>query len=353
MNDEQTRFLWRSMLGTVALVIVYLIAMSLGNTLAIALSELGKWWAYITALAVGFGIQVGLYMHIRDFVKATGGEVNGYRMAMSGGVSATSMVVCCLHHVTDVLPILGLSAASLFLANYQSVFMSLGVLSSVVGMTVMIEQVHKLGAGDTLSVRLGKKLAWYDLAKIRKVSLWASALIFVVLLAGAIGAPSARASNDGLTVEGSEAGVTFTIMSVDYGDTLGFQMSIDTHQGALDFDLTEVSSLEVEGVIYEPLSWRGSAAGGHHRSGELIFPKPNEAGQYTLTIRGVNGVPQRIFNFGAASSESAEIYIMGTVSVIALVAIFLGIKSKKSSEDYYQSMFEAEQKKFRIGDAAG
>jgi hypothetical protein len=353
MNDEQSKFMKRSAFGTVVLIFVYIFAMSLGNTLFVALSELGRWWAYVAALSVGFGIQVGLYMHIRDFVRAAGGKVNGSRMAMSGGVSATSMVVCCLHHVTDVLPILGLSAASLFLANYQSVFMSLGVLSSIVGTTVMLEQLHMLGAVDALSVRLGKTLAWYDLNRVKKVFLWASALIFVVLLAGALGAPSVSASNDGLTVEGSEAGVTFTIMSVDYGDTLGFQMSIDTHQGALDFDLTEISTLEVGGVVYEPLSWGGSSPGGHHRSGELIFPKPNESGQYTLTIRDVHGVPQRIFNFGTASSGSAETYIMSTVLIIAAVALFLGFRSKRSSEEYYQSMFEAEQRRFRMGDTGG
>jgi hypothetical protein len=353
MNDEQSKFLKRSVTGTVALIFLYVIAMSLGNTFAISLSELGRWWTYVAALAVGFGIQVGLYMHIRDFVKTAGGELHGSRMAMGGGVSASSMVVCCLHHVTDVLPILGLSAASLFLANYQSVFMSLGILSSVVGTAVILEQLHMLGAEDTLSPRLGRILAWYDLNRIKKVFLGASALIFAVLLVGALGAPSASASNDGLTVEGSEAGVTFTITSVGYGDTLGFQMSIDTHQGALDFDLTKVSTLEVEGTIYEPLSWKGTSTGGHHRSGELIFPMPQVPGQYTLTIREVYGVPRRIFSFGATSSGSAEIYIMGTVSVIAAVALFLGFRSKKSSEEFYQSLFEAEQRRYKMGDSSG
>ena len=95
--------------------------------------------------------------------------------------------------------------------------------------------------------------------------------------------------------------------------------------------------------------WMFASTGGHHRSVELIFPKPRESGQYTLTIRDVYGVPRRIFSFGAASTGSVEIYIMGTVSVIAAVALFLGSRSKRSSEEFYQSLFEAEQRKFRMG----
>jgi hypothetical protein len=347
MNEAQASFLKRSALGAAALLSLYILAMSLGNTFTIALSELGRWWTYIAALAVGFGVQVGLYMHIRDFARAGGGELHGSRMAVGGGVSATSMVVCCLHHVTDVLPILGLSAASLFLANYQSVFMSLGVLSSVVGTAVMLEQLHMLGAGDTLSPRLGRALAWYDLKRVQRVSIAASALIFAVLIAGALGAPAVSASGDGSTVEGSEAGVTFTITSVEYGDSVGFQMSIDTHQGALDFDFTEISTLVVGGTIYEPLSWEGSPPGGHHRSGEILFPKPREAGSSWLVIRDVFGVAERVFDFGAATTASTGIYILGGVTGITVVALFLAYRSRRSPEEYYQGLFEAEQKRYK------
>ena len=48
-------------------------------------------------------------------------------MGTSGGTSVTAMVACCLHHVTDVLPILGLSAAATFLTRYQRPFMLIGL----------------------------------------------------------------------------------------------------------------------------------------------------------------------------------------------------------------------------------
>jgi hypothetical protein len=286
MNEAQKRYLKRSALGAVILFAVYITVMTLANSFAVALGELERWWVYVTALSTGFGLQVGLYMHTRDLAKAGAVGFQGSRMAVGGGVSATSMVVCCLHHVTDVLPLVGFSAATLFLADYQSVFMSLGVLSSIVGIIMMLEQLQSARAVGILSSRLGRLLAWYDVAKIRKVSFAASSLIFVVLLAGALGSQGVNAAPDSSTVVGSEAGVTFTIKPVDYDDAIGFQIKIDTHQGALSFDLTEVSTLVVGNTAYEPLSWEGSSPGGHHRSGELVFPKPvpdaDSAGQDRL-----------------------------------------------------------------------
>jgi hypothetical protein len=48
------------------------------------------------------------------------------------------MVACCLHHVTDVLPVLGLSAAATFLTRYQRPFMLMGLGMNLVGVLVML-----------------------------------------------------------------------------------------------------------------------------------------------------------------------------------------------------------------------
>jgi hypothetical protein len=347
MNEAQKRYLKRSALGAVILFAVYITVMTLANSFAVALGELERWWVYVTALSTGFGLQVGLYMHTRDLAKAGAVGFQGSRMAVGGGVSATSMVVCCLHHVTDVLPLVGFSAATLFLADYQSVFMSLGVLSSIVGIIMMLEQLQSARAAGTLSSRLGRLLAWYDVAKIRKVSFAASSLIFVVLLAGALGSQGVNAAPDSSTVVGSEAGVTFTIKPVDYDDAIGFQIKIDTHQGALSFDLTEVSTLVVGNTAYEPLSWEGSSPGGHHRSGELVFPKPGEPGPFRLIIRDVYGVAERVFDFSATPATSTGIYVLIGVSGITVVALLLAYKSRRSPEEYYQGVFKAEQSRYR------
>jgi hypothetical protein len=64
-------------------------------------------------------------------------------VAVAGGVSTTSMVACCAHHVTDVLPILGISAAVVFLNQFQNLFIILGVLSNLIGINLMLRIIQK------------------------------------------------------------------------------------------------------------------------------------------------------------------------------------------------------------------
>ena len=64
-------------------------------------------------------------------------------MGTSGGTSVTAMVACCLHHVTDVLPVLGLSAAATFLARYQRPFMLVGLGLNLIGIIVMLIVLYR------------------------------------------------------------------------------------------------------------------------------------------------------------------------------------------------------------------
>jgi len=56
----------------------------------------------------------------------------------SGTTSTIAMVACCAHHVTDVLPILGLTAATAFLAEYRLAFMVIGLGMTLFGIGFML-----------------------------------------------------------------------------------------------------------------------------------------------------------------------------------------------------------------------
>lgn len=56
----------------------------------------------------------------------------------SGATSTLAMVACCAHHVTDVLPILGLTAATTFLAQYRTAFMLVGLATTIAGIGLML-----------------------------------------------------------------------------------------------------------------------------------------------------------------------------------------------------------------------
>lgn len=95
---------------------------------------------YIIPIWISFGAQAALYsiLRFRLFVPVTSTAPTGAVMGTSGGTSVAAMVACCLHHVSDVLPVIGLSAAATFLTRYQRPFMLVGLTMNLVGVVVMM-----------------------------------------------------------------------------------------------------------------------------------------------------------------------------------------------------------------------
>ena len=95
---------------------------------------------YVIPIWISFGIQAALYsiLRFRLFIPTISTGNTGAVMGTSGGTSVTAMVACCLHHVTEVLPVLGLSAAATFLTRYQRPFMLIGLGMNLVGVLVML-----------------------------------------------------------------------------------------------------------------------------------------------------------------------------------------------------------------------
>jgi len=52
------------------------------------------------------------------------------------------MVACCAHHLADVLPLLGLSAAASFLATYKIPFMLLGLTMNLIGIVLILRRIR-------------------------------------------------------------------------------------------------------------------------------------------------------------------------------------------------------------------
>lgn len=128
--------------GAGLLLAFYALVLGLANSFEHALTEFGRLWPWMGALTVGFAAQVGLFAYARGAARSRG-EASARGMAASGGTSAASMVACCAHHLTDVLPLVGLTGAAFFLAAYQSLFLLLGVLANVVGVVFMLGQIRR------------------------------------------------------------------------------------------------------------------------------------------------------------------------------------------------------------------
>jgi hypothetical protein len=124
------------LLGMAGLLLLYLGLVSLaeGWTHAVELLIEDAW--LVGLIMAGFGVQVGLYTYLRTVIHAAARGAGA--LAGAGGTTSTAaMVACCAHHVTDVLPLLGLSAAAAFLAEYRIPFMLAGLVTNLIGIGVI------------------------------------------------------------------------------------------------------------------------------------------------------------------------------------------------------------------------
>ena len=67
----------------------------------------------------------------------TAGSAAGVTVAGTG-TSTVAMVACCAHHLTDALPVLGLSGAAIFLNDFRIPLMAVGLGVNAVGVLVML-----------------------------------------------------------------------------------------------------------------------------------------------------------------------------------------------------------------------
>lgn len=91
-------------------------------------------------ILLGFGVQMALYVILKKrlFVPIASVGPSGALTGAGGTTSTLAMVACCAHHVADVLPVLGLTAAATFLAQYRTAFMLVGLGTTLVGIAVML-----------------------------------------------------------------------------------------------------------------------------------------------------------------------------------------------------------------------
>ncbi|MFA4957529.1 MAG: hypothetical protein WC556_11225 [Candidatus Methanoperedens sp.] len=98
-------------------------------------------FVYLIPLAVG--IQMGLFRYHRNI---TTGNIGGTeKMGMAGSAtSSLTMVACCLHHVSDLLPAVGfILATSSFLIRYKDTIIIIGLMANVIGSAYIARAILK------------------------------------------------------------------------------------------------------------------------------------------------------------------------------------------------------------------
>ncbi len=128
------------------LLLFYFIVMGVSSgSWSVTISQFRDLWYWMMILSIGFGTQIGLFVYLRNSVKNWQGlHHSGKVAATSTSTSAVSMIACCAHHLSDVLPVIGLSGATVFLINYQIPLIILGVVMNIFGIIYMFKQIKKV-----------------------------------------------------------------------------------------------------------------------------------------------------------------------------------------------------------------
>jgi hypothetical protein len=126
-------------LASAALLALYLGLISLAQGLDHAIYQLRADFPFVGAVALGFGIQVGLFMELRATQARS--RRSGAMTAASAGAGGAAMLACCAHHLVDVLPLVGLSAATVFLNDYRAPLVALSLGMNALGIALLCRQL--------------------------------------------------------------------------------------------------------------------------------------------------------------------------------------------------------------------
>lgn len=294
------------LIGAAAMVAVFLGITSLAESFDYAVIQFTQLWYWITLLAVGFGVQISLHVHIRDQLRQRQAQATA-GVAASGGVSTLAMLACCVHRVTDVLPFLGASAAAVFLVQYQTPFLVIGVFSNLLGILFLfrIMQKHRLGPASGFVralLSLDLKSALVLVAVVGVVSVGSSVVLSVNDVSAQPSASRAISKTFDLPArENSANGLTISVKPIQLtlGAPVRFSVTLNTHAGSLAVDFAKAATLvDDRGNIYQATAWDGPPPGGHHVSGALVFPPlGQDVSSARLILRDIYDVPERTFEW--------------------------------------------------------
>lgn len=132
VQDPLTRSSGFGALAFGLLLAAYFGAVSLVSGWRFTVSQFSEFWYYIVPLAAGFGVQVALFVRLRDLVRHRAG---GSVVAASGATSTAAMISCCAHYLANVAPVLGATGLVTFAAQYQVEFFWVGLAFNAAGIT--------------------------------------------------------------------------------------------------------------------------------------------------------------------------------------------------------------------------
>lgn len=126
--------------ASLGLLAFYFSTVTLISGWSFAQLQFSKFWYFVISLSLGFGIQVGLYLHLRNIVHR---QNSAGVIATTGTTSGAAMVSCCAHYLANLLPIVGIGSLVTIISQYQLQLFWIGIASNLFGITYLASKVYK------------------------------------------------------------------------------------------------------------------------------------------------------------------------------------------------------------------
>jgi Cu+-exporting ATPase len=139
MNEPIFRATGAGVLALLALLGIYFGLLTLVSGWQFTLEQFTLYWPFVIALATGFGVQVGLYVHLRRLLR--GSNAHGTVVAVSGTASTAAMVSCCSHYLANLLPIVGGAGLVTLATQYQVDLFWVGLAFNTAGIVYIGSKV--------------------------------------------------------------------------------------------------------------------------------------------------------------------------------------------------------------------
>jgi len=130
--------------AALALLGAYFAVLSLVSGWNFAASQFAQFWYFIVTLALGFGIQIGLYAYLKHSLHH--GGASGTVVAATGTTSTAAMISCCTHYLVNILPILGATGIATIAAQYQVKLFWVGIAFNLLGIAFIARRIIKAKA---------------------------------------------------------------------------------------------------------------------------------------------------------------------------------------------------------------
>lgn len=122
-----------------ALLAAYFAILTLISGWRFTAEQFANFWYYIVPLGAGFGIQVALFVYLRQVVR---GHHGGGVVAASGTTSTAAMISCCAHYLVNVAPVIGATGLVALLAQYQVQLFWVGLAFNAAGIFYIGRKVY-------------------------------------------------------------------------------------------------------------------------------------------------------------------------------------------------------------------